>query len=381
MKTNFIKTAGLAVLLCTSTALTAQTSDNSFARNQSDPAFAQFQPKANAVKTQIDYTIWDEALKALVIRMGKSIREGAPRVEPGMATRRIYGHDSRYRLEGNRVGFSFFTEEVTQSLTEYRKDLEEVANSIDVSTLSRNEQLAFWMNLHNVAVVEQIALEYPVSQPSRMSIGEAKLPVDDAPVITIRNVKMSPKDIRTKIVYPNWSNPKVIYGFFRGDIGGPSIQRKAFTAANLNDTLDSSAREFINSLRGTEKTGSTMNVSRIYAEAQPFYFSDWPNALRSHYSTYAEEDVIKIMSETSTVEPKLYEFDIADLSNGERDPNYNYLQDAESLGIRVPTAIARLMVERHRKIEKIIKRGERVGEVTFIDVNLTGESVEPKEVE
>jgi Protein of unknown function, DUF547 len=182
----------------------------------SHPEFARFAPKAATVNTKIDYTAWDEALRYLVFRMGKSIREGAPRVEPGMGTRRVYGHDSRYRLEGNRVIFSFMNQDVLTALAEYRQDLEQTANLVDISKLAKNEQLAYWINLHNAAIIEQIALAYPVSQPSRIKLDASGLPFDETPFISVAGVKMSPKDIRTKIVFPHWKDPKVIYGFFRG---------------------------------------------------------------------------------------------------------------------------------------------------------------------
>jgi hypothetical protein len=349
---------------------------------QASGAFEQFKPKANQVNTRIDYSIWNDALSNLVVRMGKSIREGAPRPDPGIGTRRVYGHDSRFRLEGNRVGFSYFSDEITQSLTAYRLDLEEMASTIDVSTLTKNEQLAFWMNLHNVAIIEQIALEYPLSQPSKLKIGDTGMLLDDAPFITINNVKMSPKDIRTKIVYPNWTDPRVIYGFFRGDIGGPSIQRKAFDASNLSELLDLSAREFINSLRGTQKSGSTMQVSDIYKEARPFYFNDWPASLKTHYNVFADVDVKEIMAKTSAVEPSIYETDIADLSKGVRDPEFNFKDPADGpQAIGLPAAIRRLMIERQQKIEKIIRRGDRQGTVEFIDIDLDGEGNKPAEIE
>ncbi len=383
MTKTIFTTVSLAALMCAGTSLSAQATDSAPATAQAPAGFEQFQPKQNRVRTKIDYTIWDEALSALVVRMGKSIREGAPRPTANVGTRRIYGHDSRLRLEGNRVGFSFFSDEITQSIVDYRKDLEDTANAVDISTLSKNEQLAFWMNLHNVAIIEQIAVEYPLSQPSKMKIGDTGLPLDEAPFITVRGVKMSPKDIRTKIVYPNWKDPKVIYGFFRGDIGGPSIQREAYSATNLNQLLDRSAKEFINSLRGTEKSGKTMKVSDIFAEAQPFFFRNWTTDLRNHYSKYAEEDVQEIMAKTTDVEAALYETDIADLSNGERDPEYAYKSPDPGQGKRaigIPAAIQRLMVERQQKIDKIIKRGDRQGTVTFVDIDLDGDG-EPVEVE
>ena len=103
--------------------------------------------------------------------MGPSIRQGAPRVDPRTGTRRIYGHESRFRLEGNRVAFSYLTPEIMTALSEYRADLERIGSTIDLTTLPRNEQLAFWFNLHNVAVIETLAGEYPLSEPHERAFG------------------------------------------------------------------------------------------------------------------------------------------------------------------------------------------------------------------
>jgi hypothetical protein len=380
MKTNIIKVVGLSVLLSTASHAKAQTVDaaaasggiqllaqTATAPDMTDTRFEKFVPKANPTGTQIDYTIWDEALNYFVFRMGKSIRESAPRPEPGLGTRHIYGHDSRFRMEGNRVIFSYLEDEIIASLTEYREDLERTGDIVDISTLSKNEQLAFWINLHNTAIIEQIALAYPVSQPISLKIGDSGLTLDEAPFITVAGVKMSPKDIRTKIVYPNWSNPKVIYGFFRGEIGGPSIQNEAYKARNVSELLDKTGKDFVNSLRGTQKSGSNLLVSEIYEEARPYFFPQWPMDLKAHLRSFAEADVVSIIDETSSVRANIYEHDIADLANGERDPNYGYLLvDGQRRVERVPTAIARLLQERSNKVEKLIKRNDLVGLVTLI---------------
>ena len=374
----------LALLASVSQPTIAQSQDVSrpATSQSSHPEFARFAPKAATLTTKIDYTAWDEALRYLVFRMGKSIREGAPRVEPGMGTRRVYGHESRYRLEGNRVIFSFMNQDVLTALTEYRQDLEQTANLVDISKLAKNEQLAYWINLHNAAIIEQIALAYPVSQPSRIKLGASGLPFDETPFILVAGVKMSPKDIRTKIVFPHWKDPKVIYGFFRGEIGGPSIQTEAFTAENAGDLLDKSAKEFVNSLRGTQKSGDKLQVSKIFEEARPFYFADLSADLKGHLLKYADEEVQAIVNNSAEVEVSIYETDIADLANGETDPNYGFVtRDGDPTGTKIPTAIARLLVEQQQKFEKILRRDAPRGVVTVIDVDLPGEPEKPKEVE
>ena len=375
--------AAIALATAASAPAAAQQDASAPARaSQPNDPFAAFTPRPNLRTTRLDYAVWDEALNFLVFSMGKSIREAPASVDPGLGTRRTYGHDSRYRLEGNRVIFEYMTPDMIQALTEYRQDLERIGGEYVIAEMSRNEQLAYWTNLHNVAVMEQIALAYPVSQPATLKIGPGNLPLDEAPLITVAGVTMSPKDIRTRIVYPHWRDARVIYGFWRGDIGGPSIQSKAFTPRNLDSQLDEGARDFVNSLRGSQKNGKRLEISRIYEEARPFFFANWPADITAHLRQFSDGDTDRLIDGTSEVVAAIYERDIADLAKGERDPSYGYVVSGDRVkgGGAVNPAIARLLYERQNKIEKMINRGERVGTVTFIDIDLPDEQG-PAEVE
>lgn len=342
--------------------------------------FVQFVPDKDSIPHRIDYSLWDDAMKNLVVSMGPSLRKGASSAVQGLGTRRRYASNSRYRLEGTRLMFSFLEREAIASFTEYREDLEATAQTLDISTLPRNEQLAFWINLHNVALVEQIALAWPVRQPREIEIDGVML--DKARFINIRGVAMSPADIRQQIVYPNWKDPRVIYGFWRGDIGGPSLQRSAFDSANVKDLLERSAREFVNSLRGTQKAGSTISVSQIYTEAAPFYFPDFDRDLRNHLALYADVEVQRILNETDTVKPEIYEYDIADLAGGVREPSYSNIRSNDRLlSFRIPQSMARLLAERERKYDIIAREGLRTGRVFFGEIDLPGEDPKANEVE
>ena len=311
-----------APLAAESTAIPAPASaQESPSTVSSQNPLARFTPAADRREHRIDYAHWDEALGWMVIPMGPSIRQGAGRVEPRTGTRRIYGHESRFRLEGNRVAFSYLTPDMREALSEYRADLERVGSTIELTTLPRNEQLAFWLNLHNVAVIEALAGEYPLSEPHERAFGSNGAALDDAKLVTVAGVALSPREIREGIVYPNWRDPKVIYGFWHGVIGGPSIQRLAYTGSNVDALLSLSAEEFVNSLRGVESWGGALRVSPIYEDAARFYFSD-SDALRTHISQYARDDVRELVSEYQQVAYKSLERDVADLQRGERDPSH-----------------------------------------------------------
>ena len=240
---NIALSLSSVAIVCTSTMAAAQ--DRVALLTAADASvmqdFAKFIPQNQSEKITLDYAIWDEALGFFVLNMGKSLRQSSSRPEATTGSRRSYGHDFIYRLEGNRVIFSLLEDDIITSLTQYRQDLEQIGSEINIATMPRNEQLAYWTNLHNVAMIEQIALAYPVRQPARLEVGEAKSLLDETRFITVAGVKLSPKDIRTKIVYPNWRDSKVLYGFFRGDIGSPSISRRAYTGANVNRELTESS--------------------------------------------------------------------------------------------------------------------------------------------
>ena len=345
----------------------------------SDAQLATFIPSQTPNNDGIDYSIWDEAMKNIVVSMGPSLRESAPRPDPSFGTRRQYGHVSRYRLEGTRVMFSFLDSDVIASFTEYRKDLENTANIVDIQALSRNEQLAYWINLHNVAMVEQLAKAWPVRQPRELLVDG--VPLDDARFITVEGIKLSPRDIREKIVYAHWKDPAVIYGFWRGEIGGPSLQREAFNADNVGRLLVRGAADFVNSLRGTQELNSRLQVSELYKEAAPFYFPNFEADLRAHLTRYADEKTSALLASTTGADPVVAEYDIADLEGGVREPTYsNITSNGQAVSFRIPQSMAALLKERETKFQEIIRQG-RTGTVTFSNIDLPGDPADKKEVE
>jgi hypothetical protein len=328
--------------------------------------FAIFKPSKKAVRHRIEYDIWDFVLKSFVISMGPSTRETARPALQRPGTRVYKGHRSRYRLEGSMLGFYFLNEDAIASFGEYRRELESVADTLDITTLPRNEQLAFWFNLHNVAMVEKIAENWPIRQPRKLMIDGT--PLDDAKFITIRGVTMSLRDIRENIVYSNWRDPKVIYGFWRGEIGGPALEREAFTGRNVASILDFKAEDFVNSLRGTQKVGKTLWVSTHFEEVSRFYFPDFEADLRAHIAKYANEDVKKILEKTDKTKANIREYDIADLNGGRRDSIA-----ASNASAGVPYSVGQLLDQRRRKLDILQRKNERTGRVYFLEIDLPGQ--------
>ena len=262
--------------------------------------------------TEIDYSAWSELLQVMVLPTGQSTRLSAPKPSPMTGTRIILSHKSPYRMEGNKIAFSKFHPEFTALVSEYRRELEMIGTDIDISKLARNEQLAYWMNLHNVTVIEQIALAYPETSPADLKIGSPKAPFHDAKILSVGDSKLSLRDIRENIVYENWSDPVVMYGFFLGEIGSPSIQNYAFNAGNVQTGLNVSAYEFVNSLRGFRQG----RVSKLYRDNAGYFFPDFQQDVRVHLEKYMRDNVSEELSRYKSLSVGKYEYMIADIVGG-----------------------------------------------------------------
>ena len=379
MNIRFLPVLGLMALAAPLPAA-AQEAVGASLEAQDIAPIARFTPRETTSTARVDYSFLDRALDYMVLRMGISSREGLSRPEPTIGSRQLYGHDSRYRLEGNRVVYSFLKDSEIEPLTDYLRELEALGTQVDITSLPREEQLAYWINLHNVAVIEAIARNYPLKSPSRMMLDGQRVVLDELKLVTVAGVSLSPRDIRTRIVFPNWSDPSVIYGFTRGEIGGPSIQRRAFTGENAQELLDNSAREFVNSLRGVESYGKELQVSRIYAEAAPFYFPALGDDLREHLRLYAGEDVTGLIDSKPELVINQYEDRIADLAGGEREMVYSQVEiDGKPAGSMITPSIARLLNERYEKLEKLRRRGELRGRVIVLTPPSAEEAAETGE--
>ncbi len=339
---------------------------------QGSTVYDIFSPQMQTGKAVLDYQLWDAALQSVVLRLGDSIRRRARRPSAIVGTRFVSGHKSAYRLEGSRVTFSYMDAEFKRELSAYRADLVRIANQIDLTHLAKKEQLAFWYNLHNVLVIENIALNYPIKKPAKLLLGANKQLFHDAKLVTIKGVPLSLRNIRENIVYKNWDSPKVIYGFFYGNIGGPALQNYAITSKNVDTVLSMHGREFVNSLRGFHAERNSLNVSVLYEEARPYFFKNWPIDLKKHLVKYATPDVTEELQQDKPIVIDGFDDIVADLLGGSM-PITSYVSRSTNdiiAPIGVPPEIARLMNELHNKAVVMRRRGmvNRGGTVIIEDI-------------
>lgn len=349
---------------------------------QPDPAFARFAEQDAESRVRIDYSVMAEILGGIVYEVGRSDRQpGRGRLER-TGTRINLGSTSRYRYEGNRVVFHTMSREHEEVISQYRAELEGLPSHVPLSTLSADEQLAYWLNLHNIVVIDELARRYPVTNVARMRIdGE---PLHDAPLVTIDGQRLSLNDIRFNIVGANWSDPRVMYGFFSGSVGGPSIQRQPFEGQRVWSQLSAGAGEFVNALRGVEAASQGYRISPMYQEWRDSLFPQWPQDLESHLTAFAEGETRQSIDIGQLPDFLTYDTLIADLTNGVGrcggDSGFNVVSTGGEMGptasspcnVLPPHARDLVVTVIERRLE-FLRQG-RFGSVTIRDVDTTPQS-------
>lgn len=313
IKTLFLGTCIAAMSTTPAFSQNAQATQTRASAAMNLPAFTP-RPTATAGAT-LSYAMFDEILEKTVIETGPSLRKREKAPIRKIGTKIALEHTSPYRLEGNRVPFSEMDDDYKDYLRVFADAMVKTANKTDITRLSRDEQLAFWINLHNAKTLSLLADNYPVRRPSTLKVRGADL--DNAKLMKIRGKRLSLRDIRENIVYANWRDtPDVIYGFWRGDIASPSLRALAYSSDNVQAELAENGKEFTNALRGYQTSGNKALLAPLYATAKPYFFQNDDAIMMDHIRTHMR-DAVK--SETQQGLPINYlarETVIADLTAG-----------------------------------------------------------------
>lgn len=283
---------------------------------------AAYEPPTTA-DMQLDYHInYDDlsmVLGNVVLVTGMSDRSRAPAVKGSLGTRMKAKRNVYTAYEGNRIWLEALEEDKAQEvLKSIRESLEAIPDNAPLAHFTDAEQIAYWLNLHNVAFLEELVKHSQNNMKHVLYGGEAML---DKKLVTVQGVPLSLHDIRFGIVGRRWGgNPLVIYGFYEGIIGGPNIRKEAFEGEKLYDQLAANAREFVNSNRGVYlKGGKTMQVSSFYERFASF-FPDFQKDLKAHLLAYLAPGSIRDdVAAARRLKPDVDDWTVTSLRGNTRD--------------------------------------------------------------
>ena len=223
--------------------------------------------------------------------------------------------------DGSRFLYEAFVKypELKAELAALREAMAQLGSQNGFNNLPTDEQLAYWLNLHNLLVIEQIASLYPVKILQDLYSGPAA--IIDKPLVSVASQSLSLNAIKTSKILPlAGRRPEVIYGLYEGYISGPSIRNEPFTGQNLHAALQQNAVEFVNTSRGTYAGQNEFRASGFYQRQQAF-FPDYPFDLKPHLQKYLTGAELKTLTAVNEVSTNLDDWHVTDLYGTVRASN------------------------------------------------------------
>ncbi|MGI9190449.1 MAG: DUF547 domain-containing protein [Longimicrobiaceae bacterium] len=129
---------------------------------------------------------------------------------------------------------------------EFRRYLNTLA-AADLGSLSRNGQLALWINAYNAYT---IALINRKDRPESIRDINRTLGIGPGKPWSIRIAKVGGKtytldEIEHNVIRPQFEEPRIHFALVCAALGCPPLRREAYTGARLNAQLDEQARRFL----------------------------------------------------------------------------------------------------------------------------------------
>jgi hypothetical protein len=328
-----------------------------------------FQGSDESSNYAIGYDNLNVLLDAVVVDIGRSDRAKAPQVKTATGTR-LKEKVNRWTInEGNRFYYEAFedNEKARAQLEEIKKGIENATAQVGLKIFSRDEQLAYWLNLYNVTILNEIVKVYPQRNLKKFLYGRDS--ILDEKLLIVEGVSLSLNDIQHTILKENYDgNPLVLYGLYQGIIGSPNIRTSAYTGKSVWDALTENAVVFINSNRGTaSKSAKKFRASSFYERNEAF-FPNFDADLTAHLSQYLEGNELAALGTATKLSTDIDDFTVTDLGGtrqefggslansgaamvgavqGGSSSNFGMAAGSSSEGIN--TAVARQIKEKNEK--------------------------------
>ena len=105
----------------------------------------------------------------------------------------------------NRVAYGQVSDADRARLDAYLNTLQ----AVDPATLTRDQQLAYWINLYNAITVDLVLDNYPVASIRDISEGPLSIGPWNRPVAIVSGQTLTLNDIEHRIIRPTFQEPRI----------------------------------------------------------------------------------------------------------------------------------------------------------------------------
>jgi hypothetical protein len=135
-------------------------------------------------------------------------------------------------------------------------------------SMSRDEQLAFWINAYNAVTIDKVTKWKP-----KKSVRETFVPgvwtgtkFFTTREHTVAGRLLSQDDIEHEILRKQLKEPRIHFAIICASSGCPPLPRFAYTEENVQAMLEEETRKYLNSVRGTQidSAKNVLHLSKLF---------------------------------------------------------------------------------------------------------------------
>lgn len=179
---------------------------------------------------------------------------------------------------------------------------------LDPRLYSKDEQMAYWINLYNALTIDVILDHYPVASIRDLGEGFFSFGPWDDEIIKIANQELTLNDIEHRILRPIWQDARIHYAVNCASLSCPNLAKQAYTANNLERLLKQGAHRYVNHQRGVYWEEDQVELSKIYSWYQEDFGDNEANVIK-HLMQYAEPELLKQLKTYSKDTDISYHYD------------------------------------------------------------------------
>ncbi len=180
-----------------------------------------------------------------------------------------------------------------------------------IRSYSKQQQLFFWINLHNAYVIKTILDQYPIA-----SIEDVDLSPElfrEGPwvqkILTLDGERVSLKDIQNLILRPIWRDWRVLYTLHTGHLSAPHIQPFAYTVETFDAHIDAIIRDYINHPHNVAVSDDGLLTLSSFYDWYSGDFGEGEAFLLDHLIKYAAPPLQEKLKSVDSV--VVYDFDFS----------------------------------------------------------------------
>lgn len=194
--------------------------------------------------------------------------------------------------------------------------------TVDVASLPKNDQLAYWINLYNISAVATVVEGYPTKSIRDLSTDPIiRLNVFKKENIAIKGGKISLDTIENEKIRPAFKDPRIHFAINCAAKTCPPIRPEAYVGARLGGQLDDQTKKFMNGPYGAkfEKDGDSLTVT--VTKIMDWFkddFEKWGGGRAAFLRKYVAADKQKMLDDARgkvDFEFAPYDWKLNDLSN------------------------------------------------------------------